>query len=148
MSNQSSQDVSGTGGVNMEVDCDTLPLCRAGVAKPLPRGKKVPVKIFSSALWNLLKIKFVKEAMRILQQLIEKLMIAAPKIAFDMVWSNYSLLKVKLALVCFFTWLNYAPKLFLAHCCARPAFWAHFSARYKKSVANPGVEHWIKVRWY
>ena len=32
----------------------------AGVAKPLPGGKKVPTKAFSSALQTFLKIKFVK----------------------------------------------------------------------------------------
>ena len=32
----------------------------SGVAKPLPGGKKVPAKTFSSALWNFLKIKFFK----------------------------------------------------------------------------------------
>ena len=59
--------------------------------------------------------------MRILQQLIEKLMIAGAEIAFDMVRSNYSSLKVTLALVCVFTWLNYARQAFLTHCCARQA---------------------------
>ena len=43
------------GKVNIQVRCSN-----SGVAKPLPGGKKVPAKTFSSTLWDFLKIKFVK----------------------------------------------------------------------------------------
>ena len=43
-----------------------------GVAKPLPEGKKVPAKTFSSTLWNFLKNLICYAVLIILQYLIEK----------------------------------------------------------------------------
>ena len=59
----------------------------SGVAKPLPGGKKVPAKTFSSALWNFLIIKLVTKVLKILQQLIENSTIKGAEITFDMFWS-------------------------------------------------------------